>query len=195
MDAGALSTFGFNAYFLRIVFNPGMKWARGQTRELLSIRDVNGDGVPDLVTVSGKFLSGPQADNLTTQIHYNPEAKYHLLTGIQNPSGSRWVLQHGLFGNSGPENGRAVWALTGVARFDGYDPQQQNVTTALPPDGQDVLLTTYDYEQGYFNRAEHQFYGFATRTSTAWGCNLSTNPGHLDRCLDAVRDGIWRPTH
>ena len=79
--------------------------------------------------------------------------------------------------------------LTAVARYDGYEPQQQNPHDdklgVLMPDGQDVLLTTYKYSDGYYNRAEKQFYGFAKRTSTTYGCDLAVKGG--TRCLDVVR--------
>lgn len=207
LDAGALFTFGIPLPFgFKIVFTPGVKWARNQTRDLLQIRDLNGDGVPDAVAVSGTFLpslsgSAPTLDpsSLKAQVHYNPGAKVHLLTGVSNPSGSKWVLQHALFGNSGPEHGRAVWAVTGVARYDGYEPQRQ-LQPDLTPDGQDVLLTTYDYSQGYYDRAERQFYGFAKRTSTVYGCSLGSlgkpdAPGKpddigKDPCLAVLKDPV-----
>ena len=200
LDAGLLFTYGIPLpYGFKIVFTPGVKWARNQTRDLLQIRDLNGDGVPDVVAVSGTFLpslsgGGPTLDgsSLRAQVHYNPEGKYHLLTGVTNPSGSKWALQHGLFGNSGPEHGRAVWAVTGVARYDGYEPQQQSQPD-LPPDGQDVLLTTYDYSQGYYDRAERQFYGFAKRTNTVYGCDLGKSgpplpPPPTPSCLDVLKN-------
>ncbi|MFK4502883.1 hypothetical protein ABIF86_007174 [Bradyrhizobium japonicum] len=191
LDAGFLFTYGIPLpYDFKIVFTPGVKWARNQTRELLQIRDLNGDGVPDVVAVSGGFLLSGALDpaGLKAEVHYNPEAKHHLLTGLTNPSGSKWVFQHGLFGNSGPEHGRAVWAVTGVARYDGYEPQRQT-RPDLPPDGQDVLLTTYDYSQGYYDRAERQFYGFANRTSTVYGCGLG-RPDDLGKpdCLTVLKD-------
>jgi RHS repeat-associated protein len=190
VDGGAIFTIGFNFVFVRVVVTPGVKLARGQTRELLGIRDLNGDGVPDIVTVSGAFLpsspgggGAPTLDpgSVKTKVHYNPEGKYHFLTGITNPSGSQWVLQQGLFGNSGPEHGRPVWALTAVARYDGYIP-----SGVLPAHGQDILLTRYDYSGGYFNRAERQFYGFAKRTSEVYGCDFATTGG--TRCLEVIRD-------
>ena len=177
VDAGLIYTYGVNLKFVRIVFTPSVKLAHNQTRELLSIRDLNGDGVPDLVAVSGDFLPSNAAgtatlfpSSLKTQAYYNPEGKYHLLTGVTNPSGMKWVLRHDLYGNSGSEHGRPVWALTGVARYDGFDSQSR---PKLAADGQDVLLTTYRYSGGYFNRAEKQFYGFANRTSTTYGCDLT----------------------
>lgn len=190
VDAGSAFTAGTVVWLVKIVFRPGIKWARSQTRELLSIRDLNGDGVPDVVTVSGESLPVPDptlglnAASPVTRVHYNPEGKYHLLAGITNPSGARWALRHGLFGNSGPEHGRSVWALTAAARSDGYAPSQRD--GALPPRGHDVRLTTFDYEDGYYNRAERQFYGFAARTSRTYGC--STAGPSAAQCL-AVMDG------
>jgi RHS repeat-associated protein len=185
VDAGALYTTGFNVWFLKFVVTPGVKWARNQTRELLNIRDINGDGVPDVVAVSGRFMPMPGGDDVQTQVHYNPDGKYHLLTSVTNPSGSKWILKHGLFGNTGPENGRAIWALTGVARYDGYEPRQQpGIGATLPSDGQDVLLTTYKYYDGYYNRAERQFYGFAKRESKVYGCDLGETGA---TCLNVVQ--------
>jgi RHS repeat-associated protein len=190
VDGGLLYTYGVNLEFVRIVFTPGIKWGGNQTRELLNIRDVNGDGVPDLVVVGGNFLpstaGGPPSllpASLKTHAYYNPDGKYHLLTGIRNPSGSQWALRHNLYGNDGPQHGRAVWALTGVARYDGFEPQAS--APALPMDGHDVLLTTYNYSGGYFNRAERQFYGFANRTSAIYGCDLA--PDTTNKCLAVVR--------
>src|SRR5690606_20928137 len=51
---------------------------------------------------------------------------------------------------------QAVWALSRVAMFDGYK-----------GDGPDSLLTTFAYEDGFYDRHEREFYGFAkviTRT-------------------------------
>lgn len=186
VDAGAGFTFGFDVWFLKIAFSPQFKTSHNQTRELFNIRDLNGDGVPDIVSVNGEFPSLPGADRVHTQVHYNPDGKYYLLAGVKNPSGSELVLRHGLYGNSGPEHGRPVWALTAVARFDGFEPTKVATKQELPPDGQDVLLTTYDYAHGYYNRAERQFYGFAERKSTVYGCDVGTEgkPG----CLGVVRD-------
>ncbi len=171
VDAGTAFTTGVSTYWAKIVFTPGVKWARNQTRELIKIRDVNGDGAPDVVIISGDFLPLDGAltldpSTLRTKIYYNPEAKYHLLAGITNPSGSRIDLHHSLYGNTGPENGRAVWALTGVARDDGFVP-----TPSMTAHGDSVRLASYDYAGGYFNRAEKQFYGFSHRSTKYFGCD------------------------
>ena len=171
VDAGVNFTFGFDAWFVKIAFTPGVKWASNQTRELIGIVDVNGTGAPDVVTVSGAFLPNDSGaltldpSSVQTKIYYNPLVTSHLLSSIENPSGSRLDLHYGLRGNSGPEMGRPVWALTGVAKFDGYiqKPTDGPAGSGRTARGQNVQLTTYEYRKGYFNRAEKQFYGFAER--------------------------------
>ena len=56
VDAGVDFTLGFSTPWFKMVFNPDAKWSRSQTRELIGFVDVNGVGVPDVVTVTGAFL-------------------------------------------------------------------------------------------------------------------------------------------
>jgi len=78
VDAGVNFTFGFDAYFVKIVFTPGAKWTREQTRELIGIVDVNGAGAPDVVTISGAFLPNDSGaltldpSSVQTKIYYHP---------------------------------------------------------------------------------------------------------------------------
>lgn len=188
LDTGGYFTAGFTTPFFKIVFSPAGKGSQSQTRELLNIRDVNADGAPDLVTVTGRFqglLNSLLGGDLATEVHYNPEARYHLLTAVENPAGSKWILSHGLYGNSGPEHGHAVWALKAAARYDGFEPLKTgNTDASLAPDGQDLLVSVYDYADGYYNRAERQFYGFGKRTTTLYGCDV----GAREKCLDIVNN-------
>lgn len=190
-DGGAQYTYGFAAWFVKVVFNPGVKHSRNQTRELLQIRDMNGDGVPDIANVSGAFkplgadlLPFPELGDLKADVHYNPDAGYHFLSRIRTPAGGQYVLRHNLFGNEGPYQGKPVWALTEVAQFDGFKSGQ---IAGLASDGQDVLLTRYSYGNGYYNRAERQFYGFSDRTVTTYGCDEDNEvASRRDRCLNTV---------
>ena len=195
VDAGLNFTFGFPAWFVKIVFTPGAKWTRNQTRELIGIVDVNGDGAPDVVTISGAFLPNDSGAltldpaSVQTKIHYNPLATSHLLARIDNPSGSSLELHYDLRGNDGPKLGRPVWALTGVAKFDGYLQKASDGPPSVDRTarGQNVQLTTYEYRKGYFNRAEKQFYGFAERDTSTYGCELIATAGPSPTCLDLVR--------
>ncbi|RWO75688.1 MAG: hypothetical protein EOS18_28965 [Mesorhizobium sp.] len=193
VDGGAQYTYGFAAWFIKVVFNPSIKHSRNQTRELLQIRDINGDGMPDIANVSGGFdIKGgelkphlPLETELKAELHYNPDAGYHFLSGITTPTLAQFVLRQDLFGNEGPHQGKPIWALTEVARYDGFKSRD---VPKLASDGQDVLLTRFTYANGYFNRAERQFYGFAERTSTSLGCDEDNDDAaKRNRCLETVK--------
>ncbi|GGD34433.1 hypothetical protein GCM10011335_41890 [Aureimonas glaciei] len=190
VDAGGFFSYGFNLpppVFLKVQFNVSGKFTRGQTRELQSFRDMNGDGFPDLALVRGTSSALDDIGDkepFESEVHYNPEARYHLLTSVTNPSGSRYLLGHGLYGNTDAAHGSAVWALNEVAVDDGFEPSQQKAKP-MAADGHDVALTRYNYQRGYFNRAERQFYGFESRVSTTMGCDLARAP----TCLDHFKGG------
>jgi len=189
VEAGGKFTFGFNALFVKVVFNPAVKKANNQSRELLSVRDVNGDGFPDLARVSGVFNGADSGGKLIpdfslpgsveTTFNYNPDAAYHLLSGIVNPTRVQQQISYALHGNTGPELGRTIWVVDSVSEFDGFAPGH---ATDVYADGQDIRMDTFAYRDGYFNRAEKTFYGFSEVSQRTFGCDMdgsaSTNcPG------------------
>ena len=182
VDAGGAVTFGFNALFIRVVFNPAVKKASNQFRELLSVRDVNGDGFPDLARVTGAFKGATNdggfvpnfalPDEIETVFNYNPDAAYHMLARITSPTRTTQEITYNLHGNTGPELGRTIWVVDKVSEFDGYAPAHG---AGFYADGQDIRVDTYSYNDGYFNRAEKRFYGFADVTQTTFGCDLDAS--------------------
>ena len=204
VDAGGAYTFGFTVpvWFVKAVFTPAMKKGVGEQRELVQLRDINADSVPDLVAIGGLFrgadasgvpdlkLAGP----IETRAHYNPDGGYHLLSAVTVPSGARYRMGYRLLGNTGPEHGRSVWALTDVASTDGYDSDTRAEGERFTSDGQDARLVRYAFERGYHNRAERSFYGFGLVRQTTYGCD---DAGEEGRCLaafddraDGVQDGV-----
>ena len=181
VDAGAAATFGVNILFVKIVFNPAVKKANNHIRELLNVRDVNGDGVPDLARVSGVFKNAggglvPEFSlpgSIETSFNYNPDATYHLLSSIVSPTAVKQEISYRLHGNKGPELGRTVWVIDKVTEFDGFTPNKDRKPDDPPlySDGQDVRMDMYSYKNGYFNRAERAFYGFSEVHSTTFGCD------------------------
>ena len=192
-DSGAAFTGGINALFVKVVFNPGVKRASNQTRELVHVRDVNGDGVPDLARVSGLFKNAVNngdergrphlglPDQIETHVNYNPDATYHLLSRIISPTRSIQEISYKLQGNTGPELGRPIWAVDRVSVFDGFDADSSD--PGLYSDGHDVRLDVYTYSDGYFNRAEKSFYGFSEVEKKTLGCSGS----HLTDCPGAAQ--------
>lgn len=179
VDAGGAFTFGFNALYVKVVFNPAVKKANNQSRELLSVRDVNGDGFPDLARVSGVFNGADSSGKLIpdfslpgsieTTFNYNPDATYHLLSGIVNPTRVEQQVSYALHGNTGPELGRTIWVVDSVSEFDGFAPGH---ATDIYADGQDIRMDMFAYRDGYFNRAEKAFYGFSEVTQRTFGCDM-----------------------
>lgn len=199
VDAGSAFTFGFNALFVRVVFNPAVKKASNQFRKLLSVRDVNGDGFPDLARVSGAFKGATSdggfvpnfalPDEIETVFNYNPDAMYHMLAQVKSPTHATQEITYDLHGNTGPEIGRPIWVVDKVSEFDGYAPAHG---AAFYADGQDIRVDTYSYNDGYFNRAEKRFYGFANVTQTTFGCDVdpSRDPSLPPECL-----GVFEQKH
>ncbi len=188
VDAGGAFTFGFNALYVRVVFNPAVKKASNQFRELLSVRDVNGDGFPDLARVSGAFKGATNdggfvpnfalPDEIETVFNYSPDAAYHMLARVTSPTRTTQEITYDLHGNTGPELGRTIWVVDKVSEFDGYAPAHG---AGFYADGQDIRVDTYSYNDGYFNRAEKRFYGFADVTQTTFGCDR--DPSRPNECL------------
>lgn len=180
VDAGAAFTSGFTTPFFKVVFTPGVKTSRGMTRQLLTVRDMNADGAPDIVRVSGVFrnspLQGPPKVDLSREseakIFYNPHSRPDLLSRIVNPSGTEIRMSYALKGNTGPEHGRTSWVVDRVAVSDGFEPSSvPSASGMLLPDGHDISVQAYEYEDGYFNRAEGIFYGFARVRTHLYGCD------------------------
>lgn len=181
VDAGGSFTTGFPIFTTKVIFSPATKTAAAYERELLQLRDLNADGHLDLASVAGVFKSSVDAFGIPdllldgdakARIRYNPDAQNQLLTEIRNPAGASIRLGYSLLGNAGPEHGRHIWALTQVEHDDGFEPLVAlGSDTTLPADGDDVQRTDISYGNGYYNRAERRFYGFAGINTTLSGCD------------------------
>ncbi|TJZ83095.1 RHS repeat-associated core domain-containing protein [Paracoccus hibiscisoli] len=195
VDAGSAFTFGANILYVKIVFNPAQKKSNNHTSEILNIRDVNGDGVPDLARVSGVFRSANDGtisvpefslpSSISTSFNYNPDATYHLLTEIVSPTGVEQKISYALNGNTGPELGRSIWVADRVSEFDGFVPGKDQHGRPIYSDGQDVRIDAYTYEDGYFNRAERTFYGFSEVHVSTFGCDRD----NAEPCENVISSG------
>jgi len=131
----------------KIQFNPQVNVTWGLQKERQQIRDINGDGYPDYLTASG-------SDGIL--VKRSTIARTNLLKKVTRPLGAHFTLDYKRYGNTFDHPGD-VWALSSVELNDGFEP--------LTPDGEDYdgvdrMLFTNDYEDGYYQRCERQFYGF-----------------------------------
>ncbi|MFD4635914.1 SpvB/TcaC N-terminal domain-containing protein [Lentzea sp. NPDC058436] len=142
LDAGVYFTFGFCLGIFGggcVVFNPGADVSTGIGRSELALDDVNGDGYTDHVR-STKDSELVVAENRT--------GRTNLLRSVNRPLGGKFDLDYRRDGNT-TALPQSRFVLSSVRVHDG-----------LPGDGQDVQLTTFDYENGRYDRLERTFLGY-----------------------------------
>jgi RHS repeat-associated protein len=141
LGGGAYFTYGISFLnAVKIVFNPGVNFSTSMGRPEVAFRDMDGDGYVDHVfsdkdselSVAGNFIG-----------------RTNLLKRISRPLGATIELEYTRDGNT-YEQPHSKWTLTRTTVFDGHS-----------GDGVDKLLTTYAYENGYYDRNERDFYGYA----------------------------------
>ncbi|MBO9202430.1 MULTISPECIES: SpvB/TcaC N-terminal domain-containing protein [Niastella] len=141
-ESGNLAfTVGFTIFGLKFTVNPSANLGDGMSRDLVKMQDINGDGYPD-------FTASSKDDNLTVSL--STIGRTNLLKSVSRPMGAFFSLKYQRLGNTYAMP-NSVWALSGVKIYDG-----------VVGDGPDTLMTTFDYEDGFFDRNERQFYGFKT---------------------------------
>ncbi|HEU5289378.1 MAG TPA: RHS repeat-associated core domain-containing protein [Cyclobacteriaceae bacterium] len=124
---------------IKFTVSPSGSAGNGMSRELSKFTDMDGDGYPDFVTSTND-------DNLT--VFRSTIGRTNMLKSVNRPLGAAFSMNYEQLGNT-YEMPNNVWALTSVKVFDGFR-----------GDGADSLMTTFSYEDGFFNRHEREFYGF-----------------------------------
>lgn len=110
-------------------------------QEVQFVTDINGDGHPD-------YLASD--DESSVQVGLSQIERTNLLKTVHRPLGATISLDYERVGNTF-EMPQSKWALSRVEVNDGHQ-----------GDGVDVLLNTYQYKDGFYNRQEREFYGFKT---------------------------------
>lgn len=113
----------------------------GVSYTLTQLADIDGDGMPD-------FLSSDSEDELI--VRSSNIFRTNILKTVEHPMGSNlkldYLLTPAIYNHPGGK-----LALESVKIFDG-----------LAGDGIDTTYTSFEYEDGFYNRHERQFYGFAS---------------------------------
>lgn len=132
-------------FFIKICINPSASISSGVSHTLTQVADIDGDGMPD-------FLSSESEGAL--KVRSSKIFRTNILKKVENPLGSEIMLDYLLTPCTYRHPGGKL-ALASVKTYDG-----------LAGDGIDTTYTTFGYEDGFYERSERQFYGFA---------NVSTN--------------------
>ncbi len=123
-----------------LIFNPGGDIGKSISRTEVSIQDMDGDGFPEYLTSSGSDQLSVSLDTIE---------RTNMLRQVNRPLGSTITLAYERSGNTidQPQN---KWVLARVEVFDGF-----------ARDGTDTLATNFTYEDGYWDREEREFFGYA----------------------------------
>jgi hypothetical protein len=127
-----------------LVINPGADGSAAMNRQEMMIQDIDGDGFPD-------YLTSDADDHIEARL--NNTGKTNLLKAVHRPLGGSFELAYARTGNTF-EHPQSRWVLSSVEVRDGF-----------PGDGPDVQLTSFHYENGFYDRFEREFYGFRTVTA------------------------------
>ena len=128
--------------FLGIKLTGGLRgspYSASANRDHIQLVDINGDGLPDLVS--------SDSEN-EIRVRYNRGGKTNLLKSATNFTGARLHLDYTL---SLPDRDQPSrhWQLTSVATHD-----------PLNPNGGDSSLTRFSYASPYYNRYERTSFGY-----------------------------------
>jgi len=123
----------------------------------LGLMDVNGDGLADhvlkteeQVPILGSDASGSRPNRSTLYARLNGYSGANLLKKVHRPLGGAFTLTYERRGNT-VDMPESRFVLTQVLEEDGTGDSSPGHS----------LLTKYDYEDGKYDRAERDFYGFA----------------------------------
>jgi RHS repeat-associated protein len=140
-NTGFTVAIGIPIIQIKICVNPTGSVNRGVNSSLTQLSDMDGDGYPD-------FLSSEKEGEL--YIKSSTINRTNMLQTVYLPMGSNFSMDYVQTPATYKHPG-GKWALASVKSFDG-----------LTGDGVDSSLVTFEYKNGFYNRHEHEFYGFDT---------------------------------
>ncbi|MBD1556275.1 hypothetical protein HC752_04935 [Vibrio sp. S9_S30] len=131
-------------FVMKICLNAGAHSSDSESQENYSLSDVNGDGYPDVLQ------SNAETD---LRVKKSTIGRTNLLKSVQRPLGASFTVDYHREGNTFdmPQN---RWVLSNVVTNDGF-----------AGDGADTMKQRFVYSDGYHDRRERDFYGFARVTT------------------------------
>ncbi|MFT3822796.1 MAG: SpvB/TcaC N-terminal domain-containing protein [Chitinophagaceae bacterium] len=140
LNTAATGTINIFIILLKICFNPSGNKGHGVSRQQDMVMDLDGDGFADL-------LHSDNDGHLKASV--STIGRTNLLKQVNRPLGASFTLDYERTGNT-YKMPQSKWVLKSVDLFDG-----------LAGDGVDTVRSRFSYEDGYYDRREREFYGFA----------------------------------
>jgi RHS repeat-associated protein len=123
------------------------------------LADLDGDGLAD-------HIYSDNSGNVVVSL--NNSGRTNLLRTVHRPLGGRIDLEYARSGDTSDQPGNR-WVLSKVSTYDGH-PGDGDVVMPPPPDQSSPItvtqISTISYQGGKYDRAEREFYGFRTVTTS-----------------------------
>jgi len=140
-NAGFTIGIAIPIFFIKICINPSGSVSSGTSHILTQLADIDCDGMPDFLSSDSESELSVRASNIY---------RTNILKKVERPLGSDFSLDY-LLTPAVYKHPGGKMALKSVKMYDG-----------LSGDGIDTTYTSFEYEDGFYNRHEREFYGFAT---------------------------------
>jgi RHS repeat-associated protein len=145
LGLGAGVTFAYSWYLLEWFIALGVNGSVARTSVDLKFTDIDGDGLPD------HALRMPSST--AVYVKRNLMGRVGLLRTMRLPQGGTYSFAYERAGNT-VDMPQSRWVLGSLIKDDGS-------AGAYPDRGARAYAETYSYSDGYYDRSERMFYGFA----------------------------------
>ena len=135
-----------------VTISPSVDFSQTMARQRVAVRDVDGDGFADHILSTGDG---------SMRVARNETGETNLLESVKRPMGASFDIAYKRRGNTFDEPDPR-WVLSKVALKDGHVGDGDHVPDPQHPENYTTSLTTYTYEDGHYDRAEREFYGYGT---------------------------------
>jgi RHS repeat-associated protein len=170
-SANAAFTVGFALFGIKWTVTPSVSAGHAMSRELSKFSDIDGDGFPDYLrsTKDNNFFAS------TSNI-----GRTNLLRTVHRPMRASFDLSYARVGNT-YELPNSMWILDSLHVFDGF-----------AGDGADHLVTTFDYEDGSYDRHNRDFYGFGKVITKTLNTALQHTPVYKTVTQNYNNDNFYK---
>ncbi|WP_159802450.1 SpvB/TcaC N-terminal domain-containing protein, partial [Flavobacterium sp. MK4S-17] len=137
--------FWFPVFFvpIKVVFSPSVGVNASFSEKTVTLQDINGDGLYDVLS------KDTNNGNLTARL--NKTGKTHLLKKVNTPLGGSWSVNYKRDGNT-YDMPQSKWVLSEIITDDGFNGDAQ-----FKPN---TTLTTINYLNAKHSRREREFLGY-----------------------------------
>lgn len=169
-SANAAFSVGFGLFGVKWTVSASGSKGRAMSRDIYKFTDMDGDGFPD-------FVASKNESELLVQ--RSTIGRTNLLKRVVRPLGASFNMTYSYTGNT-YDMPNGTWALDSVLVRDGFN-----------NDGVDSMLTTFIYNDGFYDRREREFFGFAEVISRTHDTGHDASPVYTSVAQTFANDNYY----